>query len=156
MALTRTKKTEIIEKLMKILATAQSVVFVNFHGLKVSDTARLRRELRKENVGYTVAKKTLLRRAINDLPEFEGEVAIAYSADQLAGPRKMSEFVKEFKDRLKILGGIFQGKLIDAVAMREIGSIPEIKTLRGMLVNIINSPIQGLVIALKEYGRAKS
>ena len=45
------------------LKGANSVVFVKFDKLKVADVNSLRRALQEQEVGYQVAKKTLLKRA---------------------------------------------------------------------------------------------
>jgi ribosomal protein L10 len=45
------KDTE-VKKIKEHLASAKSVVFTSYDGLKVSDSQKLRGELRKENVAY--------------------------------------------------------------------------------------------------------
>ena len=154
MAISKEKKVEIYEKIKDSLKDAQSVVFVNFHGLRVGETTELRRKLKEENVGYSVAKKTLIKRALEDLnpegnmPQLEGELALAYSEDLTAPARGVFDFQKKHKGNISILGGIFEGKYMDQIAMTEIAAIPSIHVLHGQFVNIINTPIQQLVIAL--------
>ena len=64
MARTKVQKKEILDKVAKIVGDSQSLVFVNFHGLKVSGVNEVRRQLKKEGVGYFVAKKSLTRKAL--------------------------------------------------------------------------------------------
>lgn len=162
MALTKQKKVDILAKIGKVLKGAQSVVFVHFKGLSVADANAMRRELRKRDIGYTVAKKTLMRRAIAELkpegslPELHGEVAIAYGADPITPASSIAEFAKEYTGRLTIVGGIFEGRYMNQSEMNTIAAIPPLQTLRGMLVNIINSPIAGLAIALDAIAQKKS
>ncbi|MBU2330057.1 50S ribosomal protein L10, partial [Patescibacteria group bacterium] len=66
------------------------------------------------------------------------------------------EHGKKHKDSLTIVGGIFDGAFADAVAMNAIATIPPVPVLRGMFVNVINSPIQGLVIALDQIREKKA
>lgn len=154
MPITRSKKEAVMAKLADISATSKSVVFVNFHGLPISDTTLLRAELRGKGIGYTVAKKTLVKRALSEasvtgeLPVLDGELALAYGEDLMAPAREILAFQKKFEDKVSIMGGIFDGTYKTKAEMTEIASIPDLKTLRGMFVNLINSPIQGLVIAL--------
>ena len=54
------------------------------------------------------------------------------------------------------MGGIFDGKFTDAAGMNAIALIPSVPVLRGMFVNVINSPIQGLVIALDKIAEKKA
>ena len=167
MPATRREKEEVKEKLSGILKSSPSVVFVNFHGLPVADTSAMRRWLDKEGVGYVVAKKTIIRLALQDvkmegeIPELSGELALAYlkgegKGDIIAPARGVYQFQKKLQEKVSILGGIFEGKFLGKSAMVEIASIPSLQTLRGMFVNVINSPIQGLVISLSQIAERKS
>jgi large subunit ribosomal protein L10 len=160
---TKIEKKEILEKVEKILKDADSLVFVNFHGLKVGDTVAVRRQLRKEGVGFFVAKKTLTKKALESvkkaegtLPELAGELGLAYSKDLLAPAREVYEFEKKFKGQIAILGGVFEGKYMSKAEMTAIATIPSQKTLQAMFVNVINSPIQGFVMALSEIAKKKT
>ncbi len=164
MAKTKEQKGVIIDKLEDAFKTATSSVFVHFTKVAVADESMMRRALRKDGVSYFVAKKTLMRRALDrlghkhdDLP-LEGEVAIAYGGegDATLAARLVHEFAKKLTDKLTILGGIFEGKLVGQAAMQEIATIPSLKVLRGMFVNVINSPIVGLAIALKAVADKRS
>jgi large subunit ribosomal protein L10 len=123
----------------------------------------MRKSLKGEGVGYYVAKKTLLKRVLaekgyqGDLPALDGEIAIAWSNDDATtAARTIYEHGKKHKDAISIRGGVFENKYMDAVAMTAIATIPPIPVLRGMFVNVINSPIQGLVIALDKIREAKA
>ncbi|MDP3996653.1 MAG: 50S ribosomal protein L10 [bacterium] len=162
MPITKQKKEEVIVKLRDILKNAKSVTFANFHGLNVSEATKMRKELRDVGVGYYVAKKTLVKRAFSDskvsgdVPELAGELGVAFSSDEVASSREIYSFQKKFEERISILGGIFEGKFRNKAEMTEIASIPSIQILRGMFVNVINSPIQGLVVALSKVAEQKT
>lgn len=160
---TKIEKKEILEKVEGIVKDAESLVFVNFHGLKVGDTVEVRRKLRKEGVGFFVAKKTLTRKALEGskkitgtMPELAGELGLAYGKDLIAPAREIHEFQKKFKGNITILGGVFDGKYMSQSEMMAIALIPSQDTLRAMFVNVINSPIQGFVMALSEIGKKKT
>lgn len=163
MAITKAKKQDIVGKVADALADAVSVVFVHFKGLSVADTAAMRKSLKSEGIGYYVAKKTLLKRALAEkgytgtLPALDGEIAIAWSnEDATAAARGIYEHGKKHKDALLIAGGVFENAYLDALEMHAIATIPPIPVLRGMFVNVINSPIQGLVIALDKIREKKA
>lgn len=161
MAISKEKKGEILNKLVGIVKDSATLVFVRFHKLPAKDTTNMRRALREKGVGYFVAKKTLVRRALDGasiegtMPELEGEVAVAYSVDQIAPAQSVREFEKQFAEQMSILGGVFGGVYKDKAAMTEIASIPGLQVLRGMFANVINSPIQGLVVALNGIAEKK-
>lgn len=163
MAITKAKKEEVIAKVADSVKDAASVVFVHFKGLSVADTTAMRKSLREGGVGYYVAKKTLIRRALaekgykGEIPELPGEIAIAWSQeDPTLAAREIFEFGKKHKGALTIMGGVYDGTFTDAAGMNAIATIPPVPVLRGMFVNVINSPIQGLVIALDKIREKKA
>ena len=159
MARTKEQKKEILEQLAKIMAGAKSMVFVNVHGLKVSDATVMRRELTKNKVGFFVAKKSLTSLALADkkytgsAPALIGEFGLAYGEDLIAPARGVYEFQKKFKDQVNIVGGVFEEKYMTKEEMTAIANIPPLNTLYGMFVNVINSPIQGFVMALDQIAK---
>lgn len=163
MAIKKTKKQDIVQRVNEVLKEATSTVFVQFTGLSVADTAVMRKSLRQDGVSYYVAKKTLIRRAlsesgynVDEVPVFPGEIAIAWSTEDITAPaRTIYEHSKRKKDTLTIVGGIFEGVFTNAEKMQEIAVIPSMPVLRGMFVNVINSPLQGLVIALDQIASQK-
>ena len=162
MAISKDKKREIVAKLTDAFNEASSVTFVGFTKLTVADAARMRKELLQAGVRYFVAKKTLIRRAlegrgyIGDVPALPGEVAIAWTSNDVTAPaRGIYEHKKRLKGALSLLGGVLEGAFLDAEKVTEIATIPPMPVLRGMFVNVINSPIQGLVSALDQITKKK-
>ena len=161
MAKTREQKESVVKKVQEALKGAQSVVFVNFHGLPVAQSGAMRRELRKEGVGFFVAKKTLIRRALEgekfegQLPELPGEIALAYGADALMPARSIAAFVKKYKESLAIVGGIFEGAFQGKESMVAIANIPPLEILRAQFVQIINSPLQRFATVISEGAKKK-
>jgi large subunit ribosomal protein L10 len=161
MAITKAKKTEILSKLEGIVKDASTLVFVGFKGLTVKDTTLMRRTLREKGVGYMVAKKTLISKAVHakgytgTLPELPGEVALAWSTDEIAPAQGVREFEKQYKEKLAILGGVFANEYKDKVAMTDIASIPALPVLRGMFAQLINSPRQRFAVVLSKVAETK-
>ncbi len=163
MAITKDKKVDIVAKVESALANAVSIVFVTFKGLSVADTSAMRKKLKAEGVGYYVAKKTLVKRVLSEkgfdgeLPEMPGELALAWSdSDETAAARGIYEAGKKHKGALAIMGGVFESRYLDSAGMTTIATIPPVPVLRGMFVNIINSSIQGFVIALNAIAEKKA
>lgn len=160
MPLKKTKKEEIVKDLSTALKDSTSLVFVNFHGLKVADETVLRTELRTQGVTYKVSRKTLLKRALDkkaegEFPKLEGEVAIAYSKDPLASPREIFNFQKTHKGMLNILGGIYEGKFVTGEYMTELATIPSREVLLSKIAFLLKSPIQRFAIAVNEVAKNK-
>ncbi len=162
MAITKDKKREIIAKLSDAFAEASSIVFVGFSKLTVMDASKLRKDLSQGGVRYFVAKKTLIRRAletrgyVGDIPALPGEVAVAWTVDDVTAPaRGIYEYGKKLKGAILLLGGVFEGAFLDKEKITAIATIPPLPVLRGMFVNVINSPIQGFVMALSEISKSR-
>ena len=166
MAKTREQKKEIIEHIEGALKSAASSVFVHFKGVSVAEESRMRRAFRAEGLGYTVAKKTLIRRALDNLGHvhenvpMDGEVAVAYnttSTDPTLPANRIHAYAKGLGgDKVVILGGIFGGKFVDASTMSEIATIPSLTVLRGKMLNLISSPLQRLAMVLDQHAQKQS
>ncbi|TSC67143.1 MAG: large subunit ribosomal protein L10 [Parcubacteria group bacterium Gr01-1014_73] len=164
MAKTKAQKKEslaAIAKLIKEAKDAGSVALVKFGGLTVADATNFRRKLRAEGVNYLVAKKTLAKKALaesgvaGELPALDGQIGLAWGVDQIAPARGVYEFQRQSEKKVELLGGIFEGRFMNREEMSSIASIPPRKTLYAQLVNVINSPIQGLVMALSELAKKR-
>ena len=155
MAITKAKKETILSKLEGVKGEAESIVFVKFNGMAVSDTTSMREELRQKGVGYFVAKKTLMKRAFGEafkgeMPQLDGEIAIAYATDAIAPAQNIKDFALKHKDKLAIVGGVFEGVFKNQAEMTEIASIPSLHVLRGMFAQLVNSPRQRFAVVLSK------
>jgi large subunit ribosomal protein L10 len=154
MAITKEKKGQIIEKVQGVAKDSKTIVFAKFKGLTVAEQNEMRKAFRSQDIGYTVAKKTLIRKGLEaggyegTMPELEGEIALAYSADELAPAREPATFVKKFGDHLSFAGGVFGGKFVSSEEITSIAAIPGMDALRAQFLQLINSPIQRFAVVL--------
>jgi large subunit ribosomal protein L10 len=162
MPITKDKKKELITELETVFKNSKGAVFVGFKGLKVNEANNMRKAFKAQGVGFIVAKKTLMGRALDAAkvsgtkPLIGAEVAVAYSTENLTTAREVGGFLKKNKDKLSILGGIFEGKYISKEEVLIYSSIPDKKTLYAQIVNLFNSPIQGFVMAASEIAKKKT
>ena len=154
MAVTRQKKETILQGLAGQFKEAQMVIFVNFHGLGTTATRKLRTLLRITGSQYKVAKKTLIKKAmealnvVGDMPNLEGEIALIFGVDNLPVIAKnLVKFIKEHK-KLTISGGILENKFIGSKMVSELATIPTREVLLAKLVYVVKSPVQGMVVIL--------
>jgi large subunit ribosomal protein L10 len=158
--LTKAKKEEIVSNLSKGIGEANSIVLVNFHGLTVADEYALRKNLREQGITYKVARKSLIKRALDgkasgELPELPGEVAVVYGQDVIAPAREVYNFEKDHKGVIQILGGIFEGKFQNSAYMTELATIPSREVLLSKIAFLLKSPMQRLAIAVNEVAKTK-
>lgn len=163
MAISKVKKSEILAKLTSAFSEATAISFVGFSKLTVADASKLRNDLSQSGVRYFVAKKTLIRKALaergytGELPELPGEVAVAWTVGDVTAPaRGIYDYSKKLKGAITLLGGVFEGAFADKTEMTAVATIPPLPVLRGMFVNVLNSPIQGIVTALDKIREKKA
>lgn len=137
------------------------LMFVNFHGLSVAKSTKLRKELRALGIGYNVVKKTLLKRVLDsfgftDVPTLNGEVGVVYSSgDVTEAPRVVAKFIKQEKEGLAILGGIYESKFVGDDVIKRLAAIPSREILLTQLAFILTQPMAGFARAVEEV-RQKS
>lgn len=152
--ITKQKKSEILRELDEIIKTAKETVFLNFHGESVAKTNFLRKELKKREAAYKVAKKTLIKKILANLgfkgesPNFEGETALVLNkgGDIIDVLKFIAKQTKNGK--FKILGGIFENEYKNAEFMIELSKIPAKEIIYARFLYALNSPLSGLVGAL--------
>lgn len=161
MALTKAKKTELIDSYTNALKNSKSAVYVKSKGLPVKETMELRDTLFGENTHYTVVKKTLWKRAVDsvgvtgDAPEIAEEMAVVWGQDLLTPARLSHEFAKAHKENFAILGGIFDGTFKNAQEMVALATIPSREVLLSQLAYLLKSPMQRIAIAINEVAKTK-
>jgi len=70
---------------------------------------------------------------------FTGPTAIAYSSDPVAAAKVVVNFAKD-NEKLIVLGGAFNGQLLDVDGVQTLAKLPSLDELRGKLVGLLNTP----------------
>lgn len=154
MAVSKTKKAEILNELVEKFKWANSIWFAKTSKITVSEFWDLRKNLREVWATYNLAKKTLIKKALKDaldmeidLSQFEWQVGFVCSNDDsIAWLSKLNDFVKASKKEEKMLwvASIFEWELKGEEETKVIASMPSRDTLLGRLVGSMKSPISSL------------
>lgn len=151
MAITRQKKETIIKEIHQLSEKADMIVFVNFHGISVSNISSLRSELRKAGAALKVAKKRLVKRVLDgfgfsgEMSGFEGEVALFFKeGEPVEAVKVLVDFAKK-TEGLEILGGVYEKGYVGGKTVKMLASIPPREVLLGQLAGAIASPISGFL-----------
>lgn len=154
MAVSKQKKVEILASLVEQIKEAKSVWFASSNGVTVAEFAGLRKNLREVSATYTLAKKTLIVKAVKealdieiDLADLEGQIGMVCSNDDaIAGLTKVNDFIKSNPKAPKMAwaASIFEGKYQGKAETEVIASMPSRETLLGRLVGSMKSPISKL------------
>lgn len=151
MAITRTKKEELIKDIHQKTESAKFLIMISFSGVSVNQINQLRKDIKNVGAQFNVVKKTLLNRVLDafgfsgDKPETEGEIAVVFSHDDSPDAAKIIyEFAKEH-DSVKISGGVMDGGYVSDDSVKQLALIPSREILLGQLVGLMSSPIRGMV-----------
>ncbi|MDD5377458.1 MAG: 50S ribosomal protein L10 [Candidatus Gracilibacteria bacterium] len=154
MAISKAKKGEILAVLEAHLKASTSVAFTSNTGMTALDVTTMKKELRVQDTTFMLAKKTLMRLAFKnvfnielDIDTLPGQVAIIISkGDKVAGLAVVNKYAKEWakEQKMKFVGGFFDGVLLDAKAISRIAGLPSREVLLAKLLGSMMSPVSGL------------
>ncbi|MGB2110487.1 MAG: 50S ribosomal protein L10 [Patescibacteria group bacterium] len=153
MAVSKQQKVEILAGLVEQFKEAQSIGFSTTSTLTVAEFAELRTSLREVGATYTLAKKTLIKKAIKDaldidvdLSELPGQIGVVCSnEDAVAGLGKVNDLVKK-TDGAKIQWAacIFEGEYKGLEETKVLAGMPSRETLLSRMVGSMMSPLSGM------------
>ena len=152
------EKAETVDAVHQRLKSAKMAIVTEYRGLSVTQITRLRREIRQASGEYHVIKNTLVRRALEntvfgDLEKLlEGPNGWVFSYDD---PVVLSKALIKFaddNDKLRIKGGVFEGKFMDTAGVKILSQMPSKPELQARLLAMINAPATQLVRLIQEPG----
>ena len=148
-------KKQIVAELTEKLKTATSGVIVNYAGITVEDDTKLRADLRKAGVEYSVIKNTMTKRACENVgygelaSVLEGMTAIAISQNDAVAPAKILKEYADKVDSFELKAGFVDGKVLDKDGVMELANIPSKEVLIGKMLGSMQSSLYGLAYALQ-------
>ena len=156
MAKSKSQKKEILAMLDENIRKAKSIIFTKFNALPVDENEELRKELKKENNEYHVAKKTLLSLAFSksdikdiDARKFDGKISVIFGFQDEVSPAKIvAKFRKGKEEKIEFLGGILENKYLTAGEIEELAKLPSKTELYAKIVGSLNAPVSGFVNVL--------
>lgn len=156
----RTQKKDEVQKLVETLRSMKTGVFTGFAGLTVPQATALRKRLAAEGVGYSVVKKTLLRRALTDakldpsmVDGLEGGIGFASSAADEVLPAKLLDQSRKEYPAVTLLGGIVDGVTYSAQQVQALAKLPTRLELLATLLRTLARPVQGIAQVLSGPAR---
>ena len=133
------KKQTIIDEIANNVKESSSFIFLENHGLTVSETMELRRKLKESNSELKIYKNTLVARALKDLnidleSELNGPKVVAFGKDIIEPIKAVAEFAKKH-DKLEMKVGIVDGKVTELDELKKLATIPSREGLLTMFAS---------------------
>ena len=153
------KKQEVIDEIKSKITESHGVVLFDYRGITDAEAKELRRSLRNSGCDYKVYKNTLMARAMNDLnidlaDNLTGPSALAYSEDQIAPIKVLTDFAKKHPAViLKV--GIVDNEVTDKAKLASLATIPSREGLLTMLAGGMIGIVKDLSICLDLYSKEK-
>ncbi len=149
------EKKAAVEALSGKIQSAASGVLVKYQGITVEDDTKLRAELRKAGIEYTVIKNSILQRAFDNVgfsaldSQFNGMNALAISANDQVSPAKILKGYADKIETFEIRGGFVDGGVLDADGVNALAEILPKEQLIGKILGSIQGPLFSLAFALQ-------
>lgn len=153
MAVSKQQKADILAGLVEQFKAAKSIGFATTTTFTVAEFAEMRKDLREVGATYTIAKKTLMKKALKDalnievdLADMPGQVgAVCSNEDAVAGLGAVNKAVKASKgEKVEWTISIFEGELKTVEETKVIAAMPSRDTLLGRLVGSMKSPVSAM------------
>jgi len=141
----RTEKEGLVSEYRQLFQESALVVVTHYSGMTVSEMTDLRGQLRKAGANYKVSKNRLTRLALEDTSFkgiadlFTGPTGIAFSVDPIAAAKAAVNYSKT-NEKLVILGGAFNGQVLDANGVKTLATLPSLDELRAKLLSMLQTP----------------
>lgn len=146
----RQKKMDIVADLSGKFEKAKAVVFTNYQGLTHKQIEGLKKELKKADSEFVVAKNSLLTRAIDEKHKLEGEHELGgqtgtlFLYEDVISPLKaLAKLIKEL-NLPNVRFGIMDGAFITGEQILKLSTLPTREVLLAQLTFTLKSPISGL------------
>jgi large subunit ribosomal protein L10 len=156
MGKTRARKVEELERLRERLARMKVAVMTTSSKLTVSEETALRRSMRLAEADYLIIKKTLLRLGLKEagidpagLESFDKPFSMTLGYGDEAGVAKaLAAFQKEH-EAVQFLGGILDGRFLNAAEVKALAKLPTKTEMLGQLVRTIQAPVSNFASVLR-------
>jgi len=150
-------KKNYVEEMIKNFTANESVMIAQYQGLNVTELDELRKELRDKGILFKITKNRITKIAIKETPVkdlekyFTGPTATAISSDPITTAKILTKFAKSH-DKLKIVAGFMNGKVLDQKEVAIIATLPSLEEARAKIVGILAAPAQKIISILLAPG----
>lgn len=147
------KKVAIVAEVKEKVDKAKAMVFTDYTGLTHKQLEDLKKEIKKADAEYVVAKNTLVKLALGDKvsgqeDKFQQPTGTMFLYGDVVTPLKaLAKMIKEI-EKPAIKFGLLDGKVVTDKEVLKLSTLPSREVLLAQLAGMLKSPIQGLHRAL--------
>jgi large subunit ribosomal protein L10 len=150
----REQKAAVIDEIAAQINESEAVYAIDYRGITVAQAAELRGKLREADATLRIVKNTLTIRAADQAgaealkPMLEGPTALTFARGDAASAAKAVFDYARTTGLLPFKGGMLNGEALAPEQVQSIARLPTRDVLNAQFVNIVASPLTGLVTSL--------
>ncbi len=150
----REQKAAVIDEIAAQINQSEAVYAVDYRGITVAQAAELRGKLHEADATLRIVKNTLTVRAADKAgaealkPLLEGPTALTFARGDAAAAAKAVFDYARATGLLPFKGGTLNGEALASEQVSSIARLPTRDVLNAQFVNIVASPLTGLVTSL--------
>ncbi len=153
MAISRSKKEQLVQGYGELIANSSALVFVDYRGTRVPQVQSLRGKLGDTAATYAVVKNTLLGIAMREAGiDVETELltgtngVIFLGEDIGKGVKVLKDWLKETKiTTMVIKGAVLENSVLDVTGTESLADLPTKEQMLAKVLGTINAPASSLV-----------
>ena len=155
--MTKEQKKNYIAEMSTQFDNSKAVMVTHYQGLTMVQLDELRAQMRQHGIIFKITKNRITKLALKETPKkdlekyFTGPTAAAISSDPISTAKILTKFSKS-NDKLKIIAGFMDGKVLDEKEVSVIATLPSLDEARAKIVGILATPAQKLVSILLAPG----
>ena len=158
MAISKDKKQTLVADLTELLNDSKMVVYAKYEGLTVAELQELRKLAREANVKIKVVKNRLVKVAMKEIAAYKdtetndlvGQLLYGIGTDEDFDAAKVLAKFAKTHDKLVLIGGFNgEGANLSKEEVTALGNLPTKNELIAQVVDMLLSPINGIVSGLE-------
>ncbi len=157
MALSKSKKNEVVAEISELLASSRMTVVAQYQGTTVKAIQSLRKEAKASGTKVSVVKNRLVVKAIQgneglkdvDVSALKGQLLYAFNSTDEVAPAKTLDTFAKTNPSIQFVGAITaEGTFISADEVKALASLPSKNDLIAQVVATLLSPVNDVTNAL--------
>jgi large subunit ribosomal protein L10 len=157
MALTKSKKDEVVAEVKDLLSTSKMTVVTKYQGTTVKALQSLRRQGRDNGTTMKVVKNRLLIKALEqtdalkgvDTAALEGMLLYAFNTEDEVAPAQVIASFAKANPTLEFVGAISaEGKFLSADEVKSLATLPSKNEMIAQVIATLNSPVNDVMSGL--------
>jgi large subunit ribosomal protein L10 len=157
MALSRDKKTQLVEEVSSLLDTSKMTVMAKYQGTSVKAMQDLRKQAKENGTKVKVVKNRLFKKALEnsgtlkgvDASELQGQLIYAFNAEDEVAPAQSLKAFAKTNPQIEFVGAISaEGKLLSSEEVKALADLPGKNELIAQVVATLASPLNDVMNGL--------